>query len=71
MRQRGVNRSGTVRQSDARITSEAGRMVRQTEDEGGIARVTEFTYNGDGNVLKRGNSGEFRGDNTHSVSRPG
>ena len=32
---------------------DAGRLTRTTEDDGGIARVTELTYNGDGQVLTR------------------
>ena len=32
---------------------DAGRLTRTTEDDGGIGRVTEFTYNGDGQILTR------------------
>jgi YD repeat-containing protein len=33
--------------------NDAGQLTRVTEDDGGIGRVTEFTYNGDGQTLRR------------------
>jgi YD repeat-containing protein len=47
---------------------DAGQMTTMTEDDGGIGRITEFTYNGDGQVLTRAAKAPASGEDDQTTT---